>query len=133
MTSELYPESFAHMRWADTRAREALRDSPAALVERALELYCHILGAEHVWLTRLRGEKPALPVMAATFAAGGRGTRRRPARRVRSSGSPGSGTPSSTVMSPTLNSAGQQFTSRVGHSPPRGHARLLSPGTGSRC
>ena len=62
MTSEALPRVFAHLRWADTRAREALRDSAGALVERALELYCHILGAEHVWLTRLRGEKPTVPV-----------------------------------------------------------------------
>lgn len=62
MTSEALPRLFAHMRWADTRAREALRDSPGALVERALELYCHILGAEHVWLARLQGEQPTVPV-----------------------------------------------------------------------
>lgn len=62
MTSEALPKIFTHLRWADTRAREALRDAPGALVERALELYCHVLGAEHVWLKRIRGEKPTVPV-----------------------------------------------------------------------
>lgn len=62
MTSDALRNMIGHMRWADTRAREALRDSPGALVERALELYGHVLGAEHVWLTRLRGEQPTVPV-----------------------------------------------------------------------
>ena len=62
MTSDGLPRLFAHMRWADTRAREALRDTPGALVERALELYGHVLGAEHVWLSRLHDEKPTVPV-----------------------------------------------------------------------
>ena len=62
MTSDALPKLFEHMRWADTRAREALRDTPGAPVERALELYCHVLGAEHVWLTRLRQEKVAVAV-----------------------------------------------------------------------
>lgn len=53
---------FAHVRWADTRAREALRNDPGALVERALELYAHVLGAEHVWLARLRQEAPTVAV-----------------------------------------------------------------------
>lgn len=62
MTDDALARLYAHMRWADTRAREALRDSPGALVERALELYCHVLGAEQVWLTRLRGEQATVAV-----------------------------------------------------------------------
>lgn len=62
MTSDALTRLFGHMRWADTRAREALSDSPGALVERALELYCHVLGAEQVWLSRLRQEKPTVAV-----------------------------------------------------------------------
>jgi uncharacterized damage-inducible protein DinB len=62
MTGDALSRLFGHMRWADTRAREALRDDPGALVERALELYCHVLGAEHIWLMRLRGEKPTVAV-----------------------------------------------------------------------
>lgn len=46
---------FAHMRWADERALEALRGAPAASAE-ALRVYAHVLGAEHTWLSRLRGE-----------------------------------------------------------------------------
>ena len=44
-----------HLRWADARILEALRTAsePSAA---ALELYRHILGAEHVWLARLHGE-----------------------------------------------------------------------------
>jgi uncharacterized damage-inducible protein DinB len=49
----------AHLEWADQRALEALRraevPSPAAF-----ELYAHVVGAEHVWLSRLRGALPAL-------------------------------------------------------------------------
>jgi len=62
MTNAALAQVFGHMRWADTRAREALRDDPGALVERALELYCHVLGAEHIWLSRLRGEKATVAV-----------------------------------------------------------------------
>jgi uncharacterized damage-inducible protein DinB len=62
VTSDALPRVFAHLRWADLRARDALRDAPGALVERALELYGHVLGAEHIWLARLRGEKPTVAV-----------------------------------------------------------------------
>lgn len=46
---------FAHARWADERALEALRGAPTASAE-ALRVYAHVLGAEHTWLSRLRGE-----------------------------------------------------------------------------
>ena len=62
MNTDALARLFDHMRWADSRARVALRDSPGALVERALELYCHVLGAEHVWLTRLKGEQATVAV-----------------------------------------------------------------------
>jgi uncharacterized damage-inducible protein DinB len=62
MTVDAMARLYAHMRWADTRARDALRDSPGALVERAFELYCHVLGAEHAWLSRLRGEQATVAV-----------------------------------------------------------------------
>jgi len=62
MTSGAVSRLYGHMRWADTRVREALRDTPGALVERALELYGHVLGAEHVWLARLRQEKATVTV-----------------------------------------------------------------------
>lgn len=43
-----------HLRWADARLLDSLRntDEPPA---KALELYAHIIGAEHVWLARLEG------------------------------------------------------------------------------
>jgi len=46
---------FAHLRWADDRALASLR-AAVPLSPKALELYAHILGAEHVWLARLRQE-----------------------------------------------------------------------------
>lgn len=62
MTTGALSRLYGHMRWADTRAREALRDTPGALVERALDLYGHVLGAEHIWLARLRQEKATVAV-----------------------------------------------------------------------
>ena len=53
---------FAHMRWADDRALASLRDQPGELVSRALSIYAHVLGAEHVWLSRLRQEPTTVPV-----------------------------------------------------------------------
>jgi uncharacterized damage-inducible protein DinB len=57
----LFHTLFAHLRWADLRVLQALReaDSPPA---DALEIYAHILGAEHTWLARLRGNASELPV-----------------------------------------------------------------------
>lgn len=48
------------MAWADARVLESLRqrDVPA----QALELYAHILGAEHVWLARLEQRQSSLAV-----------------------------------------------------------------------
>ena len=43
------------MRWADERTLAALRAAAPAPPADALALYAHILGAEHVWLTRLEG------------------------------------------------------------------------------
>jgi uncharacterized damage-inducible protein DinB len=40
-----------HMAWADERVLESLRQP--GVPQRALELYAHVLGAEHVWLARL--------------------------------------------------------------------------------
>ena len=62
MNTDALARLFDHVRWADSRARVSLSDSPGALVERALELYCHVLGAEHVWLARLKGEQATVAV-----------------------------------------------------------------------
>jgi uncharacterized damage-inducible protein DinB len=40
-----------HMEWADARVLQSLRQP--GIPARALQLYAHILGAEHVWLARL--------------------------------------------------------------------------------
>jgi uncharacterized damage-inducible protein DinB len=45
-----------HMEWADARTLDGLRAAPGSDA-RALELYAHVLGAEHVWLARLRQQQ----------------------------------------------------------------------------
>ena len=54
----------AHLEWADTRTLAALR-AAADLAPATLELYAHILGAEHVWLTRLEGRTATVAVWPA--------------------------------------------------------------------
>lgn len=48
------------MAWADERVLASLRQPNVS--SRALSLYAHILGAEHVWLARLEQRQPAIPV-----------------------------------------------------------------------
>ena len=59
---------YLHLAWADARLLEALHTAstpPAAvLVE-----YGHILGADDVWLARLRGRTPSIPVWPALTLA----------------------------------------------------------------
>lgn len=55
---------FAHLQWADTLVLESLRRGAGAS-PRALELYAHVLGAEAVWLSRLRGVAAEVPVWPA--------------------------------------------------------------------
>lgn len=59
--TEYVQQLVAHLRWADREVARSLRRAQAP-PGRALELYAHVLGAEHVWLARLRGERPAYPV-----------------------------------------------------------------------
>jgi uncharacterized damage-inducible protein DinB len=47
---------FAHMDWANRRLLEALRSAPADEASKATTLFLHVLQAERIWLTRLRGE-----------------------------------------------------------------------------
>jgi uncharacterized damage-inducible protein DinB len=56
-----------HMEWADRAVLDAFRAAPPP--DRALELYAHVLGAEHVWLARLRQESPRLAVWPALAVA----------------------------------------------------------------
>lgn len=48
---------YEHLAWADERVLGALAASDDR-PPRAFELYAHVLGAEHVWLARLRQVKP---------------------------------------------------------------------------
>lgn len=50
-----------HLAWADARVLAGLRDSPGG-DPRAIELFAHVLGAEHVWLTRIRGAEQRVEV-----------------------------------------------------------------------
>ncbi|HEU4748986.1 MAG TPA: DinB family protein [Gemmatimonadaceae bacterium] len=60
-----FPIPFArlydHLCWADRKVLESLRstENPPA---RALALYAHVLGAEHVWLTRIHSKPAAVAV-----------------------------------------------------------------------
>lgn len=52
---------FEHLRWADERVHESLvaaRNPPP----HTLDLYSHVVAAEHVWISRIRGEKPEVEV-----------------------------------------------------------------------
>ena len=50
-----------HLAWADAEVLAALRTAAGA-PESALTIYAHVLGAEHVWLARLKGEPPRVAV-----------------------------------------------------------------------
>ena len=45
---------YKHVAWADARVLDSLRAAHAVL-KKDLDLYSHILGSEHVWLSRIRG------------------------------------------------------------------------------
>jgi len=49
-----------HMAWADERVLESLRQQ--AIPQRAIDLFAHVLGAEHVWLARLEQRQRTVPV-----------------------------------------------------------------------
>jgi uncharacterized damage-inducible protein DinB len=46
-----------HLEWADRRVLDSLRGM-AHPDQRALDLYAHVLGAEHVWLSRILEREP---------------------------------------------------------------------------
>jgi len=46
-----------HLEWADRRVLESLRAMPHP-DQRAIDLYAHVLGAEHVWVSRIL-QRPA--------------------------------------------------------------------------
>jgi uncharacterized damage-inducible protein DinB len=53
-----------HLVWADARTLHSLRTMHAPPLD-ALRLYAHILAAEHVWLKRIEGVEPEIPVWPA--------------------------------------------------------------------
>lgn len=61
MRRQLLIGMFEHVRWADRRVLAALQQAPGG-DPAALEQLAHVLGAEHVWLARLRGEAPRVAV-----------------------------------------------------------------------
>ena len=52
---------FGHLAWADARVLDGLRRSPGSDPQ-ALEVFAHVLGAEHVWLARLNERPPRVAV-----------------------------------------------------------------------
>jgi uncharacterized damage-inducible protein DinB len=55
---------YRHLEWADAKVLESMRSAQNPR-EKDLELYSHILGAEHVWLSRINGSSPRLAVWPA--------------------------------------------------------------------
>lgn len=53
-----------HLAWADQEVLDGLRSS-AEPDPRAMELYAHVVGAEHVWLSRLREQPTRVAVWPA--------------------------------------------------------------------
>jgi len=56
-----FSKLITHLEWADQRVLASLR-SAAQAPPKALEIYSHILGSEHVWLSRIHGREPQLAV-----------------------------------------------------------------------
>jgi uncharacterized damage-inducible protein DinB len=52
---------YQHMAWADARVLESLRAAHSVL-KRDQDLYAHILGSEHVWLSRINDTAPKFAV-----------------------------------------------------------------------
>lgn len=50
-----------HLEWADQRVLQSLRSAQDA-PRKALEIYAHILGSEHTWLSRINGTTAQLAV-----------------------------------------------------------------------
>jgi uncharacterized damage-inducible protein DinB len=50
-----------HLAWADARTLESLRMMPASPLD-ALRLFGHVLAAEQVWLSRIDGRAPNVPI-----------------------------------------------------------------------
>jgi uncharacterized damage-inducible protein DinB len=58
---EHFIKVFQHLAWADARVLQSLRAAHSVL-KKDQDLYAHILGSEHVWLSRIGGTVPTLAV-----------------------------------------------------------------------
>lgn len=56
----------AHMSWADNKILRALR-ATTAIPDGALRELGHVIGAAEVWLARLQGRAPSVPVWPALY------------------------------------------------------------------
>jgi uncharacterized damage-inducible protein DinB len=52
---------FDHLRWADARVQASLTDAVNP-PPHTLTLLAHVVAAEHLWLSRIRGQKPDVAV-----------------------------------------------------------------------
>ena len=52
---------FQHMAWADARTLESLRGAHSVL-KKDQDLFGHVLGSEHVWLSRINNSDPKFAV-----------------------------------------------------------------------
>src|SRR6476619_342994 len=52
---------FKHLAWADEKVLQSLRAARSVL-KKDLDLYAHILGSEHNWLSRIQGSEPKLAI-----------------------------------------------------------------------
>src|SRR5260370_31649452 len=59
--SELLPQLLQHLKWAGERVHASLVDA-ANPPRQTLDLLAHVVAAEHVRLSRIRGLKPEVPV-----------------------------------------------------------------------
>ena len=56
-----FTKVFRHLEWADARVLQSLRSAQSVL-KKDLDLYAHVLGSEHVWLSRINGTPPKFAV-----------------------------------------------------------------------
>lgn len=52
---------YQHLAWADERVLQSLRAAHSVL-KKDLDLYAHILGSEHNWISRIHGSVPKLAI-----------------------------------------------------------------------
>lgn len=101
----------AHLEWADARALESLRGATVN-VPKALEIYAHVLGAEHTWISRIAGRAPRHAVWPTLDLAQCETLARENAAELRAFAASASDAALARVVS-YRNSAGQEFESAV--------------------